>query len=418
MEHHRRISSLLAIVVMAALLAACGSDASSESPDSTALNAARKQAQELPGPAIKFMAIVDATTTPGWTSALPAFEATVAAINASGGIDGHPLSMTVCDSASNPNTTANCARKAVAQKVPAVVSYTANGGSYERILAEAGIPDLGNLLFQPLQLTSPNSFALTAGGPGVTAGYVVAAKKAGCKKLSYLADVPPSYAAATQASFESFKKNAESHGLQAEDLIQATPGAPDFTPYIASAQRQGADCIVLQPLPTDVVAMVSAARKLNVSADLIMANAFLTPETVESLGSQLDGVWCVDPAWPPAAADGHPGVTQFVKDMKTYAPDRPTTTVDEVAWSGVRLFASAAEGLKKVDARSVTRALNRLHDYDPGVVPRISFDTRAPEGAIGPRMFQPNVAVAQYDGDTIEPLGYFNIATGARVPFD
>ena len=372
----------------------------------------------LKGKPVRFMAIVDVTTTAGVPTMLPTFKATVAAVNASGGIGGRPLEMTVCDSAMNPNTTASCARKAVAAKVPAVVSYTANGGTFESILARARIPDVGNPLVVPLQLTSPNSFPVTAGAPGVTAGYVPAAKRADCDKIAYVASAPAAYAAAHKATFEGFKKNAAAHGMRTGEMIQAPPGAPDFTPYLATAQQEDASCIVLQPLPSDVVAMVAAARKLNVTAKLIMANALLDPTSVKSLGSRLDGVWAVDATWPPTAAEGHPGVEQFVSDMNRFASDRKLTTADQLPWTGIRLFASVADGLKKVDAQSVTTALNRLRDYESGVTPPISFDRPAPDGAPAPRMFQPSVVVGTYEGSEVKPHGFFNIATAAAVPFE
>src|SRR5215471_12237931 len=87
-------------------------------------------------------ALMDVTVPASDESNVPAAEATVKAIDAlDNGINGRPLQLHVCDTATNPNSTASCAQQAVAAHAPAVISYAKNAGTYEQILEQAKIPD-------------------------------------------------------------------------------------------------------------------------------------------------------------------------------------------------------------------------------------------------------------------------------------
>src|SRR5439155_7739127 len=119
-------------------------------------------------------------------SSIPAAKATVKAINARDhGINGRPLQLHVCDTATNPNSTASCAQQAVAAHASAVITYAKNAGTYEQIIENAGIPDIGgNALLTPLNQTSKVSFPITPGGSGAVAGFAVTAYSQKCKSES------------------------------------------------------------------------------------------------------------------------------------------------------------------------------------------------------------------------------------------
>src|SRR5204863_2229965 len=74
-------------------------------------------------------------------------KAAVKAVNAAGGVNGHPLELSVCDDKFDPNGAAECARQAVSQKVAAVVSLNSGfGDKVITILDAAGIPSVGDNL--------------------------------------------------------------------------------------------------------------------------------------------------------------------------------------------------------------------------------------------------------------------------------
>jgi hypothetical protein len=187
---------------------------------------------------------------------------------------------------------------------------------------------------------------------------------------------------------------------------------------MTAAARQGSDCTIVQPIPSDLVAMIKAAKSAS-DSKVIVANGQFDATSVKSLGNQLDGIWVDDIAWPIEAARGHAGVEQFVKDLHQFNPKRVPTadTADMVGWTAVRLFAYAAARVDEVDAASIVAQLNQTNDYDSGVAPPISYGKGVPKDALAPRIFQTAIVVGKYNGPKVEPLGFFNIGTGEPVEF-
>jgi ABC-type branched-subunit amino acid transport system substrate-binding protein len=406
------------VVSMSIALAACGSDDGDTAKATGDKSAKADTPAKVDKSPIKFFGIIDVTTPPGTNSQVENFRMAVKAVNSQGGIKGHPIDFEVCDSATNPNATISCARKAVAARAAAVVSYAVNGGTYTEVLEAAKIPLLGPGLFGPSESTSKFSFPVLGGGIAAVAGYAAVAKRAGCKSVSYVADAPPAYASVIKSTTAIFEAKAKALGIKSFKPILATPGSPDFTSYMTAAARQGSDCTIVQPIPSDLVAMIKAAKSAS-DSKVIVANGQFDATSVKSLGNQLDGIWVDDIAWPIEAAKGHAGVEQFVKDLHQFNPKRVPTadTADMVGWTAVRLFAYAAARVDEVDAASIVAQLNQTNDYDSGVAPPISYGKGVPKDALAPRIFQTAIVVGKYNGPKVEPLGFFNIGTGEPVEF-
>jgi len=101
--------------------------------------AGAQSSKTLAGPPIKVMAM-EAYTIPSSGLVDPHFPAALArakAINAAGGIKGRPVTVIRCDTKSDPNQAAACARKAVSEKVVAVIGpNTINATAAFPILAK------------------------------------------------------------------------------------------------------------------------------------------------------------------------------------------------------------------------------------------------------------------------------------------
>jgi branched-chain amino acid transport system substrate-binding protein len=406
-----------AATVVAVVAAACGGGNSATSTSPSTIQAASRS-NTTSGTAVKFTLIADVTPPPGQPSLVPlaTYKATIAAVNAAGGVNGHPLQMDVCDSQANPSATESCARQAVANHAPIVLSYANAGGSYLTILEQAGIPVIDQQT-NPGELTSKDSFAIGPAGLGLSAGFGTIAVRLRCTKLAYLAVIPASYASVVEATYTLAKRVAENNGIQVSPMIQAPPGSPDLSPYLAHAVQEHADCIVFLAKDADAVAVVKAARQANITAKLITDSPAFPGATVKSLGSLLNGVNVDDEAWPTSSARGHTGVEQFVHDITTFSTSPSLLGTDGAAWMDVRLAAHVAASVKTVDAASMLAALDSLHGYQPGLVPAISYDAPAPANTLGPRVFQPYVVIGQFENGTVVPFGFFDIGTAKPVPF-
>ena len=96
-------------------------------------------------------------------------EAAISDINAAGGINGHQVKFAFCDTQYNPNQEIDCARQMVTDHVVAVINpdFLANQtGEPYKVLAQAGIPVVGDSGLSPAGMASPNSFPLAGGIPG------------------------------------------------------------------------------------------------------------------------------------------------------------------------------------------------------------------------------------------------------------
>ena len=116
---------------------------------------------------------------------LESYKADVAAFNAHGGADGHPIDLIVCDSQNNANATAACGRQMVSDGVIGVVAVTF-GGEYGPYLERAKTASSMTLNDTTL-LTNPTVFPLFAGGLAGIPGLAAMGADERCKSM-YLID--------------------------------------------------------------------------------------------------------------------------------------------------------------------------------------------------------------------------------------
>src|ERR1700722_16850535 len=99
-------------------------------------------------------------------------QAAVAAINAAGGVKGHPLELDTCDDQLNANAAAACASGFVNN--PSVIATAGNESSYgaetNPVLASAKIAGIGTNLLGTGDYAAPNVFAFSSGGLEFLAG--------------------------------------------------------------------------------------------------------------------------------------------------------------------------------------------------------------------------------------------------------
>lgn len=174
----KTVARLLAVVA-ALSLAACGSSSSSSSGSASSTSTASNAAATTPA---SKSTILIGLVTPGAGS--PVFdtqavaaddEAFIRAINAQGGLGGHPLKLDYCNDKNDPNQTITCAQKMVSDHVVMLAGGNLlNGAQLATIMNKAGIPEVGLNVFTGTELNSPNMFLLTSTAPGyvVMAGYL------------------------------------------------------------------------------------------------------------------------------------------------------------------------------------------------------------------------------------------------------
>jgi hypothetical protein len=168
--NRRHLQRLGAGIALAGMLAACGSTKATSSPVTTISGTTPTTQTPTGSPLLIGVTDVIGSTLGDYSDAVASARAAVLAINAAGGVGGHPLEIVYCDNGYDANKSAACAREFVAKGVVAMASSTAPFGESQMtaILDAAGIPAVGD---NPLAswVTAANQFPVAQYLPGVYA---------------------------------------------------------------------------------------------------------------------------------------------------------------------------------------------------------------------------------------------------------
>jgi ABC-type branched-subunit amino acid transport system substrate-binding protein len=186
-------------------------------------------------------------------------EAFTKALNAKGGINGHPVDLILCDDHSDPNQTAACGRIAIQDHVVAAVGYTYNGDQLAPILNKAGIPWIDTSSSSVSENTLPNTFPVTGSFLATLGNGSVAAQA--CKKPVMMSG---------QTAGTSFILTLTQLGTRAvgqptlitkANYITFPPTTTDFGPIVAKALASQPDCLVLPVAPAAAAGIYAAEKE-------------------------------------------------------------------------------------------------------------------------------------------------------------
>jgi hypothetical protein len=258
-----------------------------------------------------------------------------------------------CDTQSTTTGDLNCEHQAVADKVAVVIG----GGGDQSILAQAGIPLIG----EP-DSTSSDSFAVDSGNGQYTA-IGVGLSKAGCHRLGIL------YYTGTDVLANAIVAGGK---WQAVTKAAVPFNAPDLTPDIAKLSEAKVDCIALSVEPNAVVQAMTAIKQNNLKVTVAASSAIFPKQVLSSLGSEANGIILID-GWVDAEGGG-PVVAQIKADMTAVNSNDPVTTLGVITWASAKLVADAAQHIQgSVTAASMLAALNGLRNASTdGAIPPFS----------------------------------------------
>ena len=264
----------------------------------------------------------------------PASEAFVSAINAGGGIHGHPLKLIFCDTKFDPNVEAACARTAIQSKAAAVIGGLDLFPNTIPVLQQGGIPYIGNQGYGKDAYTSSVSFPLSSGPVGAEAG-VAQMVLAGHTKMGILVLDNPS-ATEIQHLFEAVIRSA---GLEPTSSLAFPATATDLTASFGAALQNGTNGLLLVTGPGPL----SQARKLldtfgysgGVQANDAQIPNF-APGTPEL--AALNGFDVVGPVLWPTRRSTNPAIQAFYRALDTYAPGTRIDSNTLQTYAGFQLF--------------------------------------------------------------------------------
>ena len=397
-----KIARLWTIGVSAAalaLVAACGSSGSPKAGPSSGSTPAT-------GTPINVMTIAPSGTA---TSNFPGIGVVAKAyatyVNAHGGINGHPLHVTVCNDKNDANAAADCARQAVSEHAVAVLgSFSLGSGQVLPILKPAGIPWLGGYALDPSEYTSTLSYPIVAGPLAFLASGVLAGKDANCTKIAIISlDIP-----AGTGLIPFIKQGVASQKKTVDMTVPVPVTTTDFSSIVASAKS--ATCTVMS-LPDGLIqAYLGKAKSLGIKQRIYAPAGAMASGTIKAFADQIEGsgepssfVVSSDPAW-----------ATFDEAVKDAGADVDHDNIqNQNAWvSYVVLNQVASKLTGEITAATFKAALDQASSVDTGgISPVLDFTKPFPVPPLARLTDSQFVALSVHAGELVQQGSFVNYAT-------
>ena len=304
----------------------------------------------------------------------PALQAWAASVNASGGIDGHPLDLILKEDGNTPATGLAEAQELVNDHVVALVfdgSFT--DYAWSSIFKKAGIPVVGGSS-ATIQPNNPLYFPSGTTTAALSYGIEYALKLEGVTKVAvpYCAEI-----AACATAVNTAKPAAEAVGLQVVWGGGVSGSSPDLTPQCIAAKSAGADGVEVALTEQESIHFAEDCAQQGwhpvygfstngINDDLLHIPALAT-QTISTSG-QTTVPWFLNST---------PALQAFHAAMAKYAPGTKLTSGAALtAWVGGMLFQAAvqASGSSTVTSQSVINGLYKLHDDTlGGLAPPLTY---------------------------------------------
>ena len=329
----RRLKFSAGLASVALVAAACGS--------SSATNSTTTPTAKAPtGTPIVVGQIYPAT---GANLALPeagnSLKASIAGLNNSGGINGHPVQLIQCDSQGDSNTEVQCAQTMVKDHVVATLedSTFANPSQVNTILHGAGIPRIALTMADVSDYTNPDNFDFTGGGIFTLVGMMENLVNKGDKKISVVVPDEPQ-STETHLLLDPI---ATAEGAKVVNYVLVSSASGDYSQYVTQAQQNGAQGMLLALPNAQLVQMAQVINQLSPKIDYTTGIAGFTLTELKDLGAfskKASFVW-----WTPGIDDtkNFPGLSD---PIATLTANMPGATVDNMtstslgSWLAVHAF--------------------------------------------------------------------------------
>jgi branched-chain amino acid transport system substrate-binding protein len=379
---NRKNRSRLALLTLATALGLTACSSSSSSPGASTDAAIRVMTVGIQTPTASFGGIAFPYGATG-------VQAAAAAINATGGIDGHKIRVDVCDTKGDPNISAQCGRTAASNGDVAVVGTFDPIGAAQlvAVLQAEHIPYIGGLPTAPAEFTSPVSFQFDPGALLGSTALVQLWSDSGCKNVAAIAPANPGNNTVATEQQQIGKKVGITVHTQ---LI--TPGLADVTPSLSTALASKPDCFTYNGDGQTNVKYILGLRQLGYTGKIITSSGSLTPQFVKILGPAANGILILNSTLQPTSDD--PMVKDFMTDLGTYlkgSQQQIAINANEFAqdgWSSVQLVKQALTGAKTFTAATLLAKIPTLCDVNVGnVYPHVDFCKPVVTTSLTPRLY-------------------------------
>jgi branched-chain amino acid transport system substrate-binding protein len=269
-------------------------------------------------------------------------QAWVAATNAKGGLNCHPLKYVVYDTGGDPARNQAMTQRAVEQDK--VIAFVYNGAALSGqasadYLKQRHIPVIGEEGAQPAVCYSPNGFPIMSScNEGIQGIYQVLAQviKPGDKVAAITCNEVPFCTIYT--------KNAEKYASEAGFKLvyngSVSMTQPDYTSACVQAKNAGAQALALGMVDSAASRVKRSCKSVGLDVPIISNGvAFAAAKP----GDGMDGAWEASGVrfTPPS----HPGVAEWLATMKQYVPGTGASGGGAIGWVSAKVFELAGKAM-------------------------------------------------------------------------
>ena len=396
-KRFRKIAAGAAIVGLFATVAACGDDSgSSSSGASTSSGSAAATTTAKPtGTPIRLGLV----TRPLYMPFHPqGAQAAIERINASGGVNGHPLELVPCSNDDKAATAATCAQKYVADStvVATVGDVNSYGADTNPPLEQAKIAGVGTSPLGAGDFAAARVFPNNPGGLSLLGAVAFAYDTLKARNIGFASiDTPTAQALPALINANVLK----SRGTQLGSTVAVPTTAADVSSQAATLLKS--DAVVLAVTADLGTRLIKSLRQQGYTGPVVISETTIDPVTVKNSLTPTEAEKLYAVSYFDKTSDGY---KRYLADMSKYYPKVVPGDLSAVASLGVDTFADVASKLPSITRESVYDAMNKLTNYDTQGM-TAPLDYTKPGTVLGgkaPRLFDPVLQVyadAYKDGE-------------------
>lgn len=179
-------------------------------------------------------------------------------VNASGGIDGHPVQLTVKDDASNPGTSVTEAQAMISDHVDVLIDDSNYDATWAKAISSAGIPVVGGNVSSQLFYQNPDFYPSGQTNDSIAYSNVAVAKAAGATNIGnlYCAEATP-----CQQSIPLIKAAGQKLGIPEVYTASVSMTAPNYTAQCLAAQQQHVSAVFIGDSTPTIARITSDCNK-------------------------------------------------------------------------------------------------------------------------------------------------------------
>jgi ABC-type branched-subunit amino acid transport system substrate-binding protein len=314
-------------------------------------------------------------------AAVAAARAGVRALNASGGLHGHPVKLIYCNDRNQSIEATACARTLAQDGVVAVLGESLADAGIPAILNAAHIPMIGWNALSSQAFNSPNVYLFSGGS---FLGYQILTAWAAHHNVP-LVDVSSDNSIATSLRTVLAKIMAQAHGKFVSTVLVSLTQA-DYAPLAQAAIRGNPTGALMFVGPDQGALFIRAAEAAGAPFKYYMELA-IDPDFLTKVGSAAPKMLTTS-AFPPFNS-ANPLIQQFVRDMKAeQASGDGDADLSKAAgeltfepWLGIYVINKLTANMPTITGASLMTALNNAKNVDlKGVIPPWTPNKPGPQG--------------------------------------